>query len=97
MSDAVDPVVLTLSVTLTDGVVLFRVSEAGNEQTGIAVFVGDTLQARVTVPLKPPVALRVMVDVADLPAVTVAEAGLDADSEKPPGCVVVTTKLTVAV
>jgi hypothetical protein len=91
-SAAVGPVVLTVRVA---GVVVVAV--AVTEQTGAGLAVVVMLQVRFTVPAKPPVPLTAIVDVADFPADTVAEAGLAAASVKLPPPEAVTTSVTVAV
>jgi hypothetical protein len=64
-------------------------------QAGGGVALVETLQARVTVPSKPPDGVTVVVKLDALPAVTVAEAGVGADSEKPAPAPV-TVRVTVA-
>jgi hypothetical protein len=71
------PVVLTVRVAVA-------VAEAGSEQTGAGVAAGVTAQARLTVPVKPPVALMVRVDVVEAPAATDAEVGLAVRVKLPP-------------
>ena len=54
-----------------------------------------TLQARVTVPVNPPVGAIVIVDVADAPALTVAGASAEGVMVKPAAAAAVTVRLTV--
>jgi hypothetical protein len=85
-------VVVTVSVVCTAAP--FTVTLA-DEHAGAGLALVAMTQLRVTVPLKLPDGVTVVVKVAELPAATVAEAGLGVDSEKlPPPAV--TVSVTVA-
>jgi len=71
----------------------FTVTLAG-AHAGAGLALVAITQLRVTVPPKLPVGVTVVVKVAELPAVTVAEAGLGVESEKLPPAV--TASVTVA-
>ena len=58
-------------------------TDVGAQAGGGLAFV-EMVQASVTVPSKPPDGVTVVVNVAEPPAVTVAEAGVGADKEKLP-------------
>ena len=64
-----------------------------DEQAGAGLALVAIAQLRLTVPAKLPDGVMEVVNVAELPAVTVAEAGLGVDSEKLPPAV--TRRVTV--
>jgi hypothetical protein len=85
--DAWGAVVLTVSVACTGA----PLSVTGvEEQTGGGVALVAIVQLKVTVPLKPTDGVTVVVKVAELPAVTLIEAGFGDDSEKLPCTVMLT-------
>jgi hypothetical protein len=89
MTDAWFAVVLTVSVPEVEDV-----AEAVTEQTGAGLAVVVMLQAKFTVPLKPPEGTTAIVDVAEPPADTVAEVGLAVNVKLPPPPDVATVKVS---
>ena len=82
---------VTVSVVCTAAPFTVTLADA---HAGAGLALVAMTQLRVTVPPKLPVGVTVVVKVAELPAVTVAEAGLGVDSEKVPPAV--TVSVTVA-
>jgi hypothetical protein len=82
-----------VTVSVVCAAVPFTVTLAG-AQAGAGLALVAITQLRVTVPPKLPVGVTVVVKVAELPAATVAAAGLGVDSEKLPPAV--TVSVTVA-
>lgn len=65
-----------------------------DEQAGAGLALVAMTQLKITVPAKPPDGVMTVVNVAELPAVTVAEAGLGVDSEKLPPAITVSVTVT---
>lgn len=86
--------VLTVSVEVP---VAFGSDAALKAQVGAGVAAPVTLQARVTVPVNPPVGAIVIVDVADAPALTVAGVSADGVMVKPAEAAAVTVRINVVV
>jgi hypothetical protein len=83
---------LTVSVEVP---VAFGSDAALKAQVGAGVAAPVTLQARVTVPVNPPVGAIVIVDVADAPALTVAGVSAEGVMVNPAEAAAVTVRLTV--
>ena len=75
--------------------VAFGSDAALKAQVGAGVAAPVTLQARVTVPVNPPVGAIVIVDVADAPALTVAGVSAEGVMVNPAEAAAVTVRLTV--
>ena len=75
--------------------VAFGSDTALKAQVGAGVAAPVTLQARVTVPVNPPVGAIVIVDVADAPALTVAGVSAEGVMVNPAEAAAVTVRLTV--